>query len=53
MSAEWITDVVKSIIKEGHIPREWKDNILIPLYKVKGDPLDCGSYRGIKLLEMQ
>jgi len=25
--------------------------LLLPIYKGKGDPMECGSYRGIKLLE--
>jgi len=25
--------------------------VVLPVYKGKGDPMECGSYRGIKLLE--
>jgi len=25
--------------------------VVLPIYKGKGDPVECGSYRGIKLLE--
>ena len=28
-----------------------KKSILVPVYKGKGDPRVCGSYRAIKLLE--
>ena len=39
------------IVKEGYIPDDWRKSILVPVYKGKGDPLVCGSYRAIKLLE--
>ena len=51
LSVEWLTDLCNSIIDEGRMPEDWKNSILIPVYKGKGDPLECGSYRGIKLLE--
>ena len=38
---------------EGCIPDDWRKSILVPVYKGKGDPLVCGSYRAIKLLEQQ
>jgi len=38
-------------VKDGCIPEDWKSGVVLPIYKGKGDPLDCGSYRGIKLLE--
>ena len=25
--------------------------MVLPIYKEKGDPIECGSYSGIKLLE--
>src|SRR5690242_9967095 len=31
--------------------KDWKSSILVPLYKGKGDARECGSYRGVKLLE--
>ena len=38
-------------MKEGSIPEDWKSSVVLPVYKGKGDPMECGSYRGIKLLE--
>jgi hypothetical protein len=46
-----MTDLCNAIISEGKIPSDWKSSVLIPVYKGKGDPMDCSSYRGIKLLE--
>jgi len=33
------------------MPQEWKNSIVVPIFKGKGDPMNCGSYRGVKLLE--
>ena len=30
---------------------EWKTNMVVPIFKGKGDVMSCGSYRGVKLLE--
>ena len=38
-------------MKEGSIPEDWKSSVVLPIYKGKGNPMECGSYRGIKLLE--
>jgi len=38
-------------VKEGCIPEDWKSSVLLPTYKGKGDPMECGPYRGMKLLE--
>jgi len=38
-------------VKEGCIPDDWKSSVELPIYNGKGDPVECGSYRGIKLLE--
>ena len=43
--------LINNSIKEGCIPDDWRKCILVPVYKGKGDPLVCGSYRVIMLLE--
>jgi len=51
IGTQWILDLRNSIVKESYIPKDWKSSVPLPIYKVKGDPMECGSYRGIKLLE--
>jgi len=50
-SVEWWTSLCNFIVAQRRIPDDWKSSILLPVFKVKGDPLECGSYRAIKLLE--
>jgi len=47
---QWILDFCNGIVKEGSNPEDWKSSLVLPIYKGKGDPMECGSYRGIKLL---
>jgi len=39
------------IVAQGRIPDDWRSSILLPVFKRKGDPIECGSYKAIKLLE--
>jgi len=32
-------------------PEDWKSSVVLTIFKGKGDPMEYGSYRGIKLLE--
>ena len=46
-----MTDLCNAIVKECEIPNDWNKSYMIHVYKGKGAALECGSYRGIKLLE--
>ena len=47
----WMTELCNAVIKEGKIPEDWSRSWLVNVYKGKGEALECGSYRGIKLVE--
>ena len=49
--AEEVRDLVENIISEGCIPTDWQESFIVNLYKGKGDALDRGNYRGLKLIE--
>ena len=44
-----MTGVLNEAMSEG-IPEEWRTSTIPPIYKQKGDPLECNNFRGIKLL---
>ena len=50
IGTQWILDLCNGIVKKS-IPEDWKSSVVLPIYKGKGDPMECGSYRGIKSLE--
>ena len=51
IGTQWLLDLCNVIVKEGCIPEDLKSSVILPIYRTKGDPMECGSYRGIKLLE--
>ena len=40
-----------AIIHDGKVPADWEQSFIVCLYKGKGDALDRGNYRGLKLTE--
>ena len=46
-----VRDVIEDIISEGCIPTDWQESFIVNLYKGKGDALNRGNYRGLKLIE--
>ena len=46
-----VRDLIEDIISEGYIPVDWQESYIVNLYKGKGDALNRGNYRGLKLIE--
>ena len=46
-----IRDLGTAIIHDGKVPTDWEESFIVCLYKGKGDALDRGNYRGLKLTE--
>ena len=49
--ATMIRDLATAIIRDGKVPTDWKESFIVCLYKGKGNALDRGNYRGLKLTE--
>ncbi len=49
--AGFVAKLTSCMIREGKIPSEWTESYIINCYKGKGDALDVGNYRGLKLLD--
>ena len=46
-----IRDLLSMILVERSVPQDFKDGIIVPVYK-KGSKQDCANYRGITLLSI-
>ena len=44
-------DLCQRVMDNIGMPDEWKTSVIVPIFKEKGDVMNCGSYRGVKLLE--
>ena len=42
--------LMKKVMDSERIPEKWRESILIPIFKEKGDVQSCENYRGIKLM---
>ena len=51
MGASMIRDLAVAIICDGKVPSDWEQSFIVCLYKGKGDALERGNYRGLKLTE--
>ena len=48
---QWLKEVLNVVWRSGKTPQEWREAIIIPIYK-KGCRTECGNYRGISLLSV-
>lgn len=46
-----VTNLLNAILYECRVPDDWLRSVIINVYKGKGDALERGNYRGIKLLD--
>ena len=51
MGASMVRDLAAAIIRDGKVPSDWEQSFIVCLYKGKGDALERGNYRGLKLTE--
>ena len=41
-------DFMNAVIRDGKVPADWSDSIIVSLFKEKGNALDQNNYRGLK-----
>ena len=47
---DMLLDLLQKILEQEKMPEEWRDSVIVPIFKEKGDIQDCGNYRGIKMI---
>ena len=45
----WIWRLCNMAFESGVVPEEWRSVVIVPLYKGKGERIECKNYRGINL----
>ena len=45
-----LTELMQKIWREERMSEDWRNSVITPIYKEKGDIQDCGNYLGIKLM---
>ena len=48
IALEFLTKLYNRTMESERMPEEWRDSVLIPIFKNKGDVQSCSNYRGIK-----
>lgn len=45
-----LAKLFNAILREEKMPDAWRESIIVPIFKGKGDVQECSNYRGIKLM---
>ena len=48
---ELVRKLAEAVFSSGIIPGDWEESFILNLYKDKGETLDHGNYRGLKLTD--
>ena len=46
-----IKKLCQRVLNGKGMPGEWKTSVVVPIFKGKGDVMDCGAYKKVKLRE--
>ena len=47
---ECTVEAFNNILGTNKMPNDWRKSRMVPIFKGKGDVLECNNYRGIKLM---
>ena len=47
---ECIVEALNNILRTNKMPNDWRKSRMVPVFKGKGDVLECNNYRGVKLM---
>ena len=47
---DMLLDLLQKIFEQEKMPEEWRDRVIVPIFKEKGDIQDCGIYKPIKII---
>ena len=51
IAEEVMLQLCQRVLDGKGVPDNWKTSVVVSIFKGKGDVMNCGSYRGVKLLE--
>ena len=49
---KWLVRLFNACWINGEVPADWKEAMILPLYKRKGERSECSNNRGISLLSV-